>query len=213
MSRGTWIPALFVMAAAISIGGSVLAPAAAAEDAPTGAAPEGEEGVAPSQRVLIVARVDEEILRREFERVAGEELRGEGALVIAGSDVLFAEDLATEEALREKALGLGIDGLLGFVVLSPDDETDPTDRGEGAENAPPDARPFAFLAGDGASLARIGLSSKRVRVHARFYDATMTLAWEDVSSETLRDDNAPVVAKIAKSAARAIVRQDLVGKR
>lgn len=213
MSRKSRLFALAALAAALLIAPSTIAPFAAADQTPEApAAAKAAEGPLPSQRVLIVARIDEEILRREFERVAGEEFRGEGALAIAGSDVLFPEDLVTEEALREKALGLGVDGVLGFVVLSPEDESDPTERSEGDENAPRDARPFAFLAGDGASLARIGLTSKRIRVHARFYDASMKLAWEDVYSETLRDDNAPVVAKVSKSAARAVVRDDLVGK-
>ncbi|NJN64740.1 MAG: hypothetical protein HC882_07590 [Acidobacteria bacterium] len=166
----------------------------------------------PSTRVLVVAKIEETDARRVLERVACEQLARKGVLAMAGSDVLLPEDLATEDALRAKATALGIDGFLGFQVLSIDEEVKPTPSVGVGIGVPVRIGPFRVFAGTSVPLGGGVKAVRKVSVRARFYNRPDEPAWEEVFTETLRDDNTRIAEKIAKSAVRSILRADLAGK-
>ena len=87
------------------------------------AAPEGPgEAAAPARKVLVVAKIREETKRRNLEEEARIELQKRGVETILGSDVMVESDFASEDTIRKKVESLGVDGVLGFVVLGIDEK-------------------------------------------------------------------------------------------
>jgi len=170
------------------------------------------QSAGPARRVLVVAKIEETDARRVLERVACEELQKKGVLAMAGSDVLLPADLATADALRARAETLEIDGLLGFVVTSIDEEVKNSPSVGVGVGLPIDVGPFRIFAGTRVPLGGGVRAVRKVHVRASFYNSPSEPAWQETFTETLRDDNARVAKSIAKDAVRAIVRADLVGE-
>ena len=99
-----------VAAAAVEIG------AAGAEGGSPAPAP------APAHKVLVVAKIKEESKRRALEEQTRIELKKRGVETLLGSDVMTEPDFASEDTIRSKVESLGVDGVLGFVVLGIDEK-------------------------------------------------------------------------------------------
>src|SRR5262245_29790404 len=72
---------------------------------------------APAKKILVVAKIQEETKRRQLEGAAQKELKEKGVEAILGSDVMVEADFASVDTIRKKVESLGVDGVLGYVVL------------------------------------------------------------------------------------------------
>src|SRR6185436_3013576 len=67
---------------------------------------------APAPKVLVVAKIREEVTRRSLETAARAELNERGVETILGSDVMTEADFESLDAVRRKVESLGVDGVI-----------------------------------------------------------------------------------------------------
>jgi hypothetical protein len=169
------------------------------------------EKPAPARKVLVVAKIKEESKRRALEQAASAELKERGVETMLGSDVMTEDDFASEDTIRKKVESLGVDGVLGYVVLGIDESVKTSSAhlsiGVGGYGG---GGLGMFVGGS----IPIGGSSKLVRtVHlrARFFARPFAgPAWEKVFNEKLQDDTTGLTQQVAYESVKLLKKKKLI---
>ena len=191
----------------------VLAPggARAAEPSPAAESKAGAEAVAPARKVLVVAKVKEDDRRRQLEQQTRDEFKERGVEAVLGSDVLTEADFASEETLRTKVESLGVDGVLGFVILRVDETVKQSSVSIGVG--------FGGHTGGGLGVfvggsVPIGGSTKvvhHVQVRARYFARPFAApAWEKIFKEKVYEDTTDVTKYLASDSVKALKKKKLI---
>ena len=190
----------------IALALAVLSPAVAWAEEPAAAGP------APASKVLVIAKVKEEGKRRQLEEQARSELRDKGVEATLGVDVLVDSDFASEDAIRAKVESLGVDGVLGFVVLGIDE----TVKNSSAHlsvgvGVPVNAGGFSMFIGGSVPLGGGPKVTRKVNLRARYFARPFQApAWEKVYKENLFDDTTPLVQYLARDSVKALKKKKLI---
>jgi hypothetical protein len=179
--------------------------AAGAETGSPAASPAASPG-----KVLVIAKVQEETKRRQLEEEARTELRGKGIEATLGSDVLAASDFASEDAIRRKVESLGVDGVLGYVVLGVEESVKQSSAslsvGVGGGSGP-----FSVFVGTSVPLGGAPKVVRKVKVRARYFARPFAQpAWEKIYNEKLTDDTARLVQFLAYDSVKALKKKKLI---
>src|SRR5262245_35973189 len=139
------------------------------------------ENPAPARKVLVVVKIKEEAKQRAMEEQVRTQLQEKGVEVTLGSDVLTEADFASEATIRAKVESLGVDGVLGFVVLGVDESVRTTSASVSVGvGVPVGAGPFSVFVGGSKPLGGGQPKVTRtVHVRARFFSRPFAApAWE-----------------------------------
>ena len=191
----------------IALALAALSPAVAWAEEPATAA-----GPAPGSKVLVIAKVQEEGKRRQLEEEARSELRDKGVEATLGVDVLVDSDFASEDAIRAKVESLGVDGVLGFVVLGIDEtvKNSSVHLSVGV-GVPVNAGGFSMFIGGSVPLGGGQKVTRKVNVRARYFARPFQApAWEKVYKEHLLDDTTPLVQYLARDSVKALKKKKLI---
>ena len=190
----------------IALALAMLSPAVAWAEEPAATGP------APAGKVLVIAKVKEEGKRRQLEEEARTELRDKGVEATLGSDVLVDSDFASEDAIRAKVETLGVDGVLGFVVLGIEETVKQSSAhlsvGVGV---PVNAGGFSMFLGGSVPLGGGTKVTRKVQVRARYFGRPFQApAWEKIYKENLSDDTSPLVQFLAHDSVKALKKKKLI---
>jgi hypothetical protein len=186
---------------------AALSPAAARADEPAPAAP------AAAGKVLVIAKVKEEGKRRQLEEEARTELRDRGVEATLGSDVLEESDFASEDAIRKKVESLGVDGVLGFVVLGVEENVKHSSASVSVGvGVPVNVGGFSIFLGGSVPLGGGAPKvTRKVSLRARYFARPFQApAWEKVYKENLLDDTTPLVQYLAHDSVKALKKKKLI---
>jgi hypothetical protein len=174
-------------------------------------AAEGEPAT-PARKILVVARYKEEAKRRAQEEQARSELQEKGVEVMLGSDVLTDADFASEDTIRTKVESLGVDGVLGFAVLSVEQSVKTSSASLSVGVGGYGGGPFSVFVGTtvplGGSEPKVShKASVRARYFARPFAAP---AWEKTYKETVPADTTTLTQYLAESSVKALKKKKLI---
>lgn len=178
------------------------------------AAGKKEEAAPPARKVLVVARVQEPTRRRGLEQEASVELKKKGVETLLSSDAMTEEDFASEETIRRKVDSLGVDGVLGYVVLKVD-ETQKTSSatlsvGVGGYGG----GGFGMFVGASVPLGAKTTIVRTVHLRARFWAKPFTgPAWENVYSQKVEDDTIHLTEYVAYDSVKTLKKKKLIPAR
>jgi hypothetical protein len=205
-----WAAIALLLASAAGAGSAIVAVESASGENAAGEKPAGESP-APARKVLVVAKIREEAKRRALEEEARAELKKRGVETLLGSDVTTDADFASEDAIRSKVESLGVDGVLGFVVLGVDETVKTTSASISVGVGGYGGGGFGMFVG---ASAPIGGSTKIVRtVHlrSRFWARPFaTPAWEKVYNEKLQDDTTRLTYYLAQDSIKTLKKKKLI---
>jgi hypothetical protein len=190
----------------IALALAALGPAVAWAEEPAAAVP------APAGKVLVIAKVKEEGKRRQLEEEARTKLRDRGVEATLGSDVLEESDFASEDAIRKKVESLGVDGVLGFVVLGIEEKVKHSSASLSlGVGVPVNAGGFSMFIGGSVPLGGGSKVTRKVQLRARYFARPFqTPAWEKVYKENLLDDTTPLVQYLASDSVKALKKKKLI---
>jgi hypothetical protein len=173
------------------------------------------EIVAPAHKVLVVAKIEEEAKRRALEDQVRLDLQEKGVESILGSDVMSEADFASEETIRNKVESLGVDGVLGYVVLGVDESVKTSSASVSVGvGVPVGIGPFSVFVGGSVPLGGGEPKvTRKVRIRARYFASPFAApAWEKVYNETLTDDTTSLIQYLASSSVKALKKKKLIPK-
>ena len=171
------------------------------------------ESVAPARKVLVVAKIEEEAKRRALEEQVRLDLGDRGVEATLGVDVMSEADFASEDAIRKKVESLGVDGVLGFVVLGVDESVKTSSASVSVGvGVPVGIGPFSVFVGGSVPLGGGEPKvTRKVRVRARYFARPFAApAWEKVYNETLTEDTAGLIQYLANSSDKALKKKKLI---
>lgn len=196
------------IAIALAVPGlAVLATTAAWAEEPAAASPPA------ASKVLVIAKVKEEGKRRQLEEEARSELREKGVEAMLGADVLEESDLASEDALRKKVEVLGVDGVLGFVVLGIEEKVKHSSASVSVGvGVPVNVGGLSMFIGGSVPLGGGAPKvTRKVNLRARYFARPFAApVWEKVYSENLFDDTTPLVQYLAHDSVKALKKKKLI---
>ena len=199
---GTAVAAAALLA---SIAGGASAWAAAQSEKPAAEAP------APARKVLVIAKIKEDAKRKAFEEEVHTELKKRGVEATLGSDAMTDADFASEETIRAKVESLGVDGVLGFVVLGVEESVKTTSASISVGVGGYGGGGFGMFVG---ASAPIGSSTKIIRyVHlrSRFWARPFAApTWEKVYNEKLQDDTSHLTYYVANDTVKTLKKKKLI---
>lgn len=167
---------------------------------------------APARKILVVAKVKEEAKRRALEEQARAELQKKGVEATLGSDVLTEADFASEQTIRSKVESLGVDGVLGYVVLGVDQSVKTSSAHVSVGVGGNMGGPFSVFVGTsvpiGGSEPKV---SHTVHLRARYFARPFTApAWEKMYDEKVPADTTALTQYIAESSVKALKKKKLI---
>ena len=170
------------------------------------------ESAAPARKVLVVARYKEEAKRRAQEEQARAELQEKGVEAMLGSDVLTDADFVSEDTIRTKVESLGVDGVLGFVVLAVEESVKTSSASLSVGVGGHGGGPFSVFVGTtvplGSSQPKV---SHKVSVRARYFARPFAApAWEKTYKETVPQDTTTLTQYLAESSVKALKKKKLI---
>ena len=171
------------------------------------------ESVTPARKVLVVAKIKEEAKRRALEEQARSELKDRGVEATLGSDVMSEADFVSEETLRKKVESLGVDGVLGFVVLSVDESVKTSSASVSVGvGVPVGVGPFSVFVGGSVPIGGGQPKIKRtVHLRARYFARPFSApAWEKLYDETLPADTTALTQYLARDSVKALKKKKLI---
>ena len=180
-------------------------PAAAADDKPAAEAP------APARKILVVAKVKEEVKRKQVEEEGRIELQKKGVETILGSDVMQESDFVSEDAIRKKVESLGVDGVLAFVPLAVDETVKTSSVSLGIGIGGYSSSGIGVMVGGSVPIGGSSKVVRKVRVRARYFARPFDgIAWEKVYYETLNDDTTRLAQHLAYDSVRTLKKKKLI---
>ena len=185
--------------------------AGAAESTPTAGGDAAGEAAAPARKVLVVARVRQEDNRRYLEEQTGFELRKRGVETMLGSDVMTEEDFVSEETIRKKVESLGVDGVVGFVVLRVDESVKQSSASLSVGVGGYGGGGFGMFVGGTVPLGGSSTVVREAQVRARFFARPFSgPAWEKIYKHKLDDNTTYFIGHLAYDSVRSLKKQKLI---
>jgi hypothetical protein len=183
-----------------------------------GAAGEDTEAApAPARKVLAVAKIREESKRRALEEECRIALKKRGVDTILGSDVMTDADFASVDTIREKVKSLGVDGVLGFVVLGIDEQVKTSSAsvsvgiGVGGYGY---GGGMSMMVGTSVPIGGSTTVIRTVHLRARYFARPFTdPAWENVYDGKLEADTTYLTQYIAHDSVNALKKKKLIPKK
>lgn len=189
----------------------LLAPGGAWAAEPSPAAEGKAEAVAPARKVLVVAKVKEEDRRRQLEQQTRDEFKERGVEAVLGSDVLTEADFASEETLRAKVESLGVDGVLGFVLLRVDETVKQSSVSIGVGLGGYHGGGLGVFVGGSVPIGGSTKVVHHVQVRARYFARPFAApAWEKIFKEKVYEDTTDVTKYLASDSVKALKKKKLI---
>ena len=199
-------PRLVRLAVALLLmaGAGALTAAAAAEGA-------AAESPAPARKVLVVAKIQQDSKRKYLEGQARDELKKKGVEVVLGSDVMTEADFASEDAIRKKVESLGVDGVLGYVVLGVQESVKTSSATLSVGVGGYGGGGFGMFVGGSVPLGGSQTIVRKVQLRARFWARPFAgPAWEKIYTKKLEDDTTYLSQYLAHDSVGAIKKKKLI---
>ena len=169
------------------------------------------QGPAPARKVLVVAKIREEAKRRALEEEARIELQKKGVETILGSDVMTEADFASEDTIRKKVESLGVDGVLGFVVLGIDEKQKTSSATLSVGVGGYGGGGFGMFVGGSVPIGGSTTIVRTVHLRSRFWARPFEgPAWEKVYDEKLEADTTRLTQYIAYDSVKTLKKKKLV---
>jgi hypothetical protein len=170
-----------------------------------------DQGPAPARTVLVVAKIKEEEKRRSLEQKGRMELKEKGVEATLGSDVMTETDFASEDTIRQKVESLGVDGVLGFVVLGIDESVKTSSAHLNIGVGGYGGGGLGVFVGGSVPIGGQTKVIRTVHVRARFFARPFASpAWEKVYSERLEADTTRLTEKLAYDAVKNLKKKKLI---
>lgn len=199
----------------VQIGLALLATALVGAGAPvTSVAATGgaaEENAAPARKVLVVAKIQQEAKRRQLEEEARIELQKKGVETLLGSNVMSDADFASEDTIRRKVESLGVDGVLGYVVLGVEESVKTSSVSLGIGVGGYTSGGLGVMVGGSVPLGGGSKVVRKVSLRARYWARPFAgPAWEKVYKETLSDDTTRLTQHLAYDSVKSLKKKKLI---
>jgi hypothetical protein len=182
--------------------------------APTaGVAAEGAAAESPAlaRKVLVVAKIQQDSKRKYLEGQARDELKKRGVEVILGSDVMTEADFASEDAVRQKVESLGVDGVLGYVVLGVQESVKTSSATLSVGVGGYGGGGFGMFVGGSVPLGGSQTIVRKVQLRARYFARPFAgPAWEKVYDKKLEDDTTYLSQYLAHDSVTALKKKKLI---
>ena len=192
----------------------LLAPlgAGAAESTPAAAGDAAAEAAAPARKVLVVARVKQEDKRRHLEQQSRAALQERGVEALLGSDVMTEDDFASEASIRSKVESLGVDGVLGFVVLGIQESVKQSSVSVGFGIGGYSGGGLGVFVGGSVPIGGSTTVVHHVQVRARYFARPFAgPAWEKIFKEKISgEDTTYVTEHLAYDSVKALKKKKLI---
>ncbi|HET8948536.1 MAG TPA: hypothetical protein VFQ07_16265 [Candidatus Polarisedimenticolia bacterium] len=170
-----------------------------------------EAGPAPARKVLVVARIREEAKRRALEEEARIELKKKGVETMLSADAMTEEDFASEDTIRRKVESLGVDGVLGFVVLKIDEAQKTSSATLSVGVGGYGGGGFGMFVGGSVPIGGKTTIVRTVHLRARFWAKPFSgPAWEKVYTEKLETDTTRLTQHIAYDSVKTLKKKKLI---
>lgn len=183
----------------------------AGESAPAPAGNAAGEAAPPARKVLVVARVQQEDRRRHLEEETRTELQKRGVEVTLGSDAMTEADFVSEETIRKKVESLGVDGVLGFVVLKVDEIVKQSSASLSVGVGGYGGGGFGMFVGGTVPLGGSTKVSYNVQVRARYFARPFAgPAWEKIYKKNVEDDTTYIIQHLAYDSVKSLKKQKLI---
>ena len=183
----------------------------AAGDAPAAAGGAAGETAAPARKVLVVARVSQEDRRRQLEEQTRAALQEKGVEATLGSDVMTEDDFASEEAVRKKVESLGVDGVLGFVVLGVQESIKQSSVSLSVGIGGYGGGGMGMFVGGTVPLGGSTKVVHKVQVRARYFARPFAgPAWEKIYKETVQGDTTPLIQRLSQDSVKWLKKKKLI---
>jgi opacity protein-like surface antigen len=190
---------------------SFLLACAGAGAAMTAAVKAKGQGPAPARKVLVVAKIREEAKRRALEEEARIELQKKGVETILGSDVMTEADFASEDTIRKKVESLGVDGVLGFVVLGIDEKQKTSSATLSVGVGGYGGGGFGMFVGGSVPIGGTTTIVRTVHLRSRFWARPFEApAWEKLYDEKLEADTTRLTQYLAYDSVKTLKKKKLV---
>lgn len=204
--RRTYFPIAMAMLLLLAPSGT-----GAGESTPTPAANAAGAAPAPARKVLVVARVKQDDNRRYLEEQSGIELRKRGVETMLGSDVMTEADFVSEETIRKKVESLGVDGVLGFVVLRVDESVKQSSASLSVGVGGYGGGGFGMFVGGTVPLGGSSTVVRHVQVRARFFARPFAgPAWEKIYKQKVEDSTTYLIGHLAYDSVKSLKKQKLI---
>jgi len=166
---------------------------------------------APAKKILVVAKIQEEVKRRQLEGAAQQELKEKGVETILGSDVMVEADFASVDTIRAKVESLGVDGVLGYVVLGVDETVKTSHVSLGIGVGGYTGGGMSVFVGGSVPIGGGSKVVRKVRLRGRYFARPFQdPAWEKVFNETLSDDTTRLTQQVAYESVKALKKKKLI---
>jgi hypothetical protein len=183
----------------------------AGEPTPAAAGKAAAEAAAPARKVLVVARVKEEDRRRQLEGKTRAELQKRGVEALLGSDVMTEEDFVSEETIRKKVESLGVDGVLGFVLLRVDESVKQSSMSLSVGIGGYSGGGMGVMVGGTVPLGGSTTVVHHVQVRARYFTRPFTgPAWEKLYKEKVYEDTTNITQDLAYDSVKSLKKMKLI---
>lgn len=191
----------------------LLTASAGARTADAAAESAANEGPAPARKVLVVAKIKEESNRRYLEGQARDELKDRGVEAVLGSDVMTEADFASEDAVRKKVESLGVDGVLGYVVLGVEESVKTSSATLSVGVGGYGGGGFGMFVGGSVPLGSQQTIVRKVQLRARFFARPFAgPAWEKIYNKKLEDDTTYLTQYLAHDSVTALKKKLIPAK-
>jgi len=196
--------AMILLATVRAASGETPADPGAAESAAGGTA-------APARKVLVVARVSQEDRRRQLETRTRAELQEKGVEVTLGSDVMTEADFVSEETVRKKVESLGVDGVIGFVVLGVEESVKQSSVSLSVGIGGYSGNGLGVFVGGSVPLGGSTKVVHKVQVRARYFARPFAgPAWEKIYKDTVNQDTGPFIQRLAEDSVKLLKKKKLI---
>ena len=183
----------------------------AGESTPAAGGNAAGEAAPPARKVLVVARVKQEDRRRHLEEQARTELKERGVEAVLGSDVMTEADFESEETIRKKVESLGVDGVLGFVVLRVDESVKQSSMSLSVGVGGYGGGGLGVFVGGTVPLGGTTKVVHNVQVRARYFARPFAgPAWEKIYKEKVYEDTTPITERLAYDSVKSLKKKKLI---
>jgi hypothetical protein len=182
-----------------------LVSAAAAAETPSSELP------VPARKVLVIAKVQEEVTRRTLEEAVRTELMDKGVEATLGSDVMTEADFVSLDAVRKKVESLNVDGVIGYVPLGIDESVKTSSAHLGIGIGGYGGGGMGMFVGGSVPIGGSTTVVRKLRLRARYFARPFELpAWEKTYNEKLQDDTTSLIRLLASDSVRMLRRKKLI---
>lgn len=162
------------------------------------------------RKVIVLAKTSNELAKRQIEDAAVKVLKEKGIEAIPAYATITAADLVSEQALIDKADGLGVDALLVYTVTGNNSQYKNKPSVNASLGVPVRVGIFRGFLGGNVPLAGGSKTVKTVQITASFYNRTSKLIqWSFPLSGVLKNDTNKLANSFAKSTVNAMIKDKL----